>query len=669
MTFLNPFFLIGISAFALPLIIHLIFKKKAKIVPFPSIVFLREIDREIVRRKRVEEVIVMILRMLVLVLLALFLSKPVLKTNLLGGGRKAVVIILDDSFSMNAADGRRRFDLAKEKARLLIANLEPADTAALILSSRSPEDGFKNGILSTDRVAMTQWLSSLDCGYSSSNLDTAFSHATTLLRFSKTKNRGIFFITDLQRRDWQSIAGKEKTSDIPLAVIVVAGDSTPLNAAITKIETLSTPEKRLGKNFTFRIETTNFSPRPFQGRIGMYSLEDEVIAETQLSIPPHSTVEKELRFNPVGEGWHSGYFLIEKDDLPTDNKRYYSLQVKEGTPVAVFNQVRLSAPDFDEVFFLTKLIDPTGQNYPFAPSELFVISSETLAKYPVVIFPELPKLREGEMSALKSYLNSGGRAVLFLKENFPVETMRTLLGDILAANRFEEGIFRVAEEGFGLQNLFVDVDFYRRISLSVSGDPSIVPISLFQDGKPFLVEKSLGSGKLILFATGYHIDYTNLPLTHASLPFIYNLLFRLTGKPSSPEYVVGDSVIIRPDWASITAPSGDKLDLSPDSAFFELNVPGIYQVMTRTSSTKTTPIHLSVNLDPQEGDLTPIASDADIGKVVPFTRWERIRSDEDIRAKLQAMITGTPLWNLLLYAAILAFLMELYLANKIGQKV
>jgi len=669
MTFLSPLFLIGISAFTLPLIIHLIFKKKAKVVPFPSIVFLREIDREVVRKKRFEEILVMILRMLVLILFALFLSKPVLKTNLFGAGTKAVVVILDDSFSMNAANGHRRFDLSKQKARLLISSLARGDRAALLLSSKSPEESFKKGILSSDRLAMTRWLDALQCGYGLTNLDVAFGQARTLLRASGTKNRGIFLITDLQKRDWDSIANREKTEDIPVVLIDIAGKSNPLNVAITNVEILSTPEKRLGPTFTFRIETKNFSPRPFQGHIGMRDTRGTVIAETPLNLPAQSTVEKELRFHPAGQGWHSGYFLIEKDNLITDNKRYYSLEVRQGIPIGIFNQVRITPPDFDEVFFLARLIDPTGQNYPFAPEEFFVISTETLDKYRVVIFPSLLKFREGEMTALNSYLNSGGRAIFFLKENFPVETLRSLFGAVAATNEFDQGLFKIGEEGFGLQNLFLDVDFYRRLPLSLSDIPDTTTISLFQDGNPFLIEKRAGSGRLLLFATGFHIDYTNLPFRHASLPLAYNLLFRLAGKRESLKYIVDESLIVSPDWASITTPAGETLTLDPQSTFLKLDAPGIYEVTATGASANPLAQQFPVNVNTEEGDLTPITSDADIDKIIPFKQWERVRSDEDLKPKLQTITSGTPLWSYFLFAAVAAFLAELYLANKIGQKV
>ncbi len=669
MTFLNPLFLIGVSAFALPLLIHLIFKKKAKVVLFPSILFLREIDREIVRRKRLEEILVMILRMLVLVMFALFLSQPVLKTNLFGAGGKAAVILLDDSFSMNATNARRRFDVAKEKARLLIAGLDRGDKAALILTSKGPEGGFRKGILSSDRLGMSRWLDSLSCGYASSNLDEAFGQARAILRASDTKNRGIFLISDLQKRDWEAVANREKTEDIPVVLIDVAEESNPLNVAITKIEVLSAPEKRLGKTFTFRVEVRNFSSRPFDGRIGMYTDQGGAIAETGISLGGESTVEKEVRFQPAEDGWHSGYFLVEKDDLPTDNKRYYCLEVKEGIPLGIFNQVRIAPPDFDEVFFLSRLIDPAGQKYPFSVEEFFVISGETLGKYRVVIFPELPKLREGEMSALKTYVSSGGRAVFFLKAGFSLETLRSLFGSVVEKAEVEEGTFKVGEEGFGLESLFLDVDFYRRIPLSVSGEPQATAISLFQDGKPFLVEKREGSGKIVLFATGFHVDYTNLPFRHASLPLIYNLVFGLVGRGATAEYGVGEMLIVKPDWGSVTTPTGETVEFGLPSRFYRLEVPGVYEARVKGAGADSVVEKFPVNVSAEEGDLTPMKSDADIDKILPFRRWERVRSDEDLKAKLQAIITGTALKSYFLYAAVAAFLMELYLANKIGQKV
>ncbi len=669
MTFLSPLFLIGISAFALPLVIHLIFKKKAKVVPFPSIIFLREIDREVVRKKRLEEVLVMILRMLVLILFALFLSKPVLKTNLLGTGSKALVIILDDSYSMNAVNAHRRFDVAKEKARLLISNLGRGDRAALLLTSKSPQEGFKRGILSSDRLGMTRWLDSLECGYRTSDLDTAFAQARTLVRSSGTRNRGIFLITDLQRRDWEAIAHREKTEDIPVVLIDVAGQPNPLNVAITNVEILSTPEKRLGRAFTFRIETKNHSVRPFQGRLGMRDTLGTIMAETPLELAAQSTVEKELRFHPAGDGWHSGCFVVEKDDLGTDNSRYYSLEVREGTPVGIFNQIRITAPDFDEAFFLIKLVDPTGQNYPFAPEEFFVISPETLGKYRVVIFFNLIKLRGGETAALKNYLSSGGRAVFFLKEGFSNDTFRSLLGGAAAANEFEHGSFKIGEDGLGLENLFLDVDFYRRLPISISAIPDATSISLFQDGKPFLVEKRVGSGRLLVFTTGYHIDYTSLPFRHASLPLMYNVLFRLAGKRESARYTVGESLIVGSDWASLTTPEGEDVSLESQGTFVTLRTPGVYEVRAKSVSADPIVEQFPVNVNPEEGDLTPITSGADIEKAVPFSQWERVGSDEDLTAKLQSIMSGTPLWSYFLLGAVAAFLAELYLSNKIGQKV
>jgi hypothetical protein len=173
----------------------------------------------------------------------------------------------------------------------------------------------------------------------------------------------------------------------------------------------------------------------------------------------------------------------------------------------------------------------------------------------------------------------------------------------------------------------------------------------------------------MVFATGYHIDYTNLPFRHASLPYVYTLLFRLTGQKESPRYTVGESLVASPGWASITTPDGETRDLESQSTVSELKAPGIYEVRLKESTNDSDMAQFAVNLNPQEGDLTPVASDAEIDRAIPFSRWERVRSEEDLKARLEVLISGTPLWSYFLFAAIAAFLAELYLSNRIGQKV
>ena len=51
MSFLTPLFLVGLSALAIPVLIHLIQRERKRVIEFPSLMFLRKIPYQSVRRR------------------------------------------------------------------------------------------------------------------------------------------------------------------------------------------------------------------------------------------------------------------------------------------------------------------------------------------------------------------------------------------------------------------------------------------------------------------------------------------------------------------------------------------------------------------------------------------------------------------------------------------
>src|SRR5579862_1758943 len=139
MSFLHPLFLFGALAVAVPIIIHYVFKMKAPIVLFPSVRFLRQVDRQVAKRQKLQELLLLLLRCLALLLLALALAGPVIKPlgNLPGSAGTAAVIVLDDSYSMSALDaGGLIFARAKGLAATILNTFHPGDSAGIFTSRR-----------------------------------------------------------------------------------------------------------------------------------------------------------------------------------------------------------------------------------------------------------------------------------------------------------------------------------------------------------------------------------------------------------------------------------------------------------------------------------------------------------------------------------------------------
>ena len=80
MSFLTPLFLVGLAGLAIPVILHLIQKERKNVVQFPSLMFLRRIPYQSVRRRRIRHWFLLVMRLaaLALIVLAVTLGQLVL---------------------------------------------------------------------------------------------------------------------------------------------------------------------------------------------------------------------------------------------------------------------------------------------------------------------------------------------------------------------------------------------------------------------------------------------------------------------------------------------------------------------------------------------------------------------------------------------------------------
>ncbi|MBE3068626.1 MAG: BatA domain-containing protein, partial [Planctomycetes bacterium] len=131
MTLLAPWFLIGLLAVAIPLILHLRRSRRAQKIVFSTTQFFDEQFIRSARRARVQDLLLLALRMALLALFVLALAQPLIRTpglaGLIGGGGRRVAIVLDDSASMTAAGERGTlFDRARAGALAILDELSPA---------------------------------------------------------------------------------------------------------------------------------------------------------------------------------------------------------------------------------------------------------------------------------------------------------------------------------------------------------------------------------------------------------------------------------------------------------------------------------------------------------------------------------------------------------------
>jgi hypothetical protein len=139
MTFLTPLFLLGLAALAVPILIHLTERERRTVVEFPSLMFLKKIPYESVKRRRLRDLLLLALRAAALALIIAAFARPFLRGSELvasGGGAREVVVLLDRSYSMGAEDGWAR---AQQAARQAVEGLTGLDRVSLVLFDSSAE--------------------------------------------------------------------------------------------------------------------------------------------------------------------------------------------------------------------------------------------------------------------------------------------------------------------------------------------------------------------------------------------------------------------------------------------------------------------------------------------------------------------------------------------------
>ena len=212
MNFLNPFLLFGLAAAALPILIHLFTRRRPREVSFPSLEFLTEVHHSEIRRLKLKQWLLLLLRTLAVAMIVLAMSRPALRGSL-GPHRNAsttVVALIDVSGSMGAAaraggvsgagagSGATATlgDQARSVVSDLLSTLAASDELLLVPYDSQPHP-LTNGP-SSDQPRLRSALRSIVPGAAGTDHERALVFAASALAQSHALNRELFWISDFQ---------------------------------------------------------------------------------------------------------------------------------------------------------------------------------------------------------------------------------------------------------------------------------------------------------------------------------------------------------------------------------------------------------------------------------------------------------------------------------------
>lgn len=252
MTFLHPMLaLTGLACIAIPILIHFLMRRRRRPIQWAAMRFLLEAYRKHRRRLRLEQLILLATRCLLIALIGLALGRPLLSAAglLHGGGTTTVYLVLDNSLASSSADegGGLALDRHKRLADGILSRLDPGegDRAGLILLGApaepvvSPASSDVAGVRSLIAEAMP----------TDGGADFAGAMASLRAHFAdeadgRAGRRIVVILSDFLEGSAavESILprlndGESGARDVAI-VATVPAESGPTNVAITRVEPL-----------------------------------------------------------------------------------------------------------------------------------------------------------------------------------------------------------------------------------------------------------------------------------------------------------------------------------------------------------------------------------------------------------------------------------------------
>ena len=385
MPFLHPLiFWMGLGAISIPIIIYILNRRRFKIVDWAAMKFLLDALRKNRRRLRLEELLLLLLRCLIVLLLGFGISRFVGcgDTDSLGNGNggRSIVFVLDDSISMGQKRGGNEtaFTIARKDLAERIAKLTSKDRAAIILTSRpSVSDAFLQMGPVSDPQGLAGRIETLEPRDTRTHLAEAMTAAGEILRDAEGKKH-LYLLSDFRRID---ITGSTATTPLGKAFGALQNDGVKIlvmNFGLDPQRNLTVESLNLsGKFATAQQESritisvrNNGSARVenIPVSVSVSFSDGEKLRSVKLpdvvinSLDPEKIWKKDIFFTPEKPGFSVIKATLPADDLPGDNSGWLSLNVQKATKVLLVDgHPSPDIPENAESYFLRLALDPTGK--------------------------------------------------------------------------------------------------------------------------------------------------------------------------------------------------------------------------------------------------------------------------------------------------------------------
>jgi hypothetical protein len=639
-------FLAAAAAVAVPVLIHLLLRPRARRVEIGTLRFLKRVLHDSTRRRKLRRWLLLALRSAAVLLLALLFARPYLRSDATEGREREVVLLIDQSASMSATEDQQTlFARAQEAAGRVLKDL-PGQTAVHLAYFDA------QGVAPSAEPRIDP---ARQPGFAGTDYGVALRWARDRMLLSSRNQRKVYLFTDLQRSGLRDTTFDGLPPGVAVEVVEV-GKPLLHNLAVEGVEAVQTLV-RPREPLVVAASVFNAGPLPVRNATVRLVLEGPApkVEQTQtVTLPP--AARQPVRFNlPITKpGLYQGYVEVAgEDDFPLDDRRWLALDARlpdrlllvDGQPgVSVF----ANETYYLEAALRLRLADQGAPLTPYEPERLAwdgAARLPDLAPFRLVALCNVAGLPVEDVTRLGACVAGGGRLLIFTGNQVQADNYEPLR---------QAGLLPAAVEGtsgpetFRFDTWDKEHPIFRPLSDPQQGDlrrvafrhitrlrpqPGAKVLAAAQGGKPLLVEGKLGRGAVLLVASAADRDWSDWPQSRLYVPLVHQIVGYLTER-------LPENQRVRP---ALAGPGRDR-------------PPGV---------TREGEAVVVRNLDPRESEIERLTAE-EFRQALHLPEPEHTAADSGTAAVPRPAGEQRPdeLWVYVVWGLLLVLVVEVFVANR-----
>lgn len=637
-SFSNPGLLWGVLALAMPLIVHLLLRRRPTVENWGASRFLRKVVHRQKAERNVHALTQLFIRMAILSLVILALADPrpdsiSASQNLTANTNRLLVI--DDTLSMGTTDdnGISRLEHVRRQVGSLVSRSRAGDSWQLLLHGQNDQPA-RIRIPTYDPEQLLDEIAQLTTSFQSASMADTFQQALSLAEeIPQTRNEVLIF-SDLATSDWelsesQSFSANsrlEQLSQIATLSIIDVGTpaSTPANISIRNVE-VSLPQETESQSRGIDVEIENHSNSSGKTRV-VLSIDAEIVSERICHLPANDSSSMHFDITITEPGLHYGELKIDEDALAADNSYKFVIPVHNAIKVLIVEEPANQRQELTQADFIELALTPPAKEntvpgvegphhrYQVTRVSPLQFRSEDLSRFDVVILCSLANPQLTDAQRVYQFAELGGGVLLTMGDSISIPLYNRFLGSedqvlmpVTLNQRFDLPadaptplrIGRVDENHPLIEPFLIHPDsgllttrIYSYVQATILPNSGATRMIDLESSDPLLIESQVGLGKCTLITTALNAKWGSWVLWPSFLPLMQRCIDHLAQRESFLiTSVIGREIpdkclpvemfrTIENQSQQIVWSQTSESELLPDIFDSHLSTPGIYSLKT-----------------------------------------------------------------------------------------